>query len=53
MLTARRRRWAVFALVAVAGILGEVAQLLVSDRTFSVGDVVFSAAGAALELAVA
>jgi hypothetical protein len=51
MLTARRRRWTVFALVAVAGILGEVAQLLASDRTFSVGDMAFSVAGAALGVA--
>jgi hypothetical protein len=41
----------VFALVAVAGILGEFAQILASDRTFGVGDMAFSVAGAALGVA--
>jgi hypothetical protein len=51
MATARRRPWMVFALVAVAGVLGEFAQLAASDRTFSVDDMAFSAAGAALGVA--
>lgn len=52
MATARRRPWLVFVLVAFAGVLGEFAQLAASDRTFSVGDMVFSAIGAALGVAV-
>ena len=51
MVTARRRPWMVFALVAVAGILGEVLQLLASDRTFSVRDMAYSVIGAALGVA--
>ncbi len=51
MLTVRRRRWLVFGMVAAAGVLGEFAQLAASDRTFDVGDMVFSVAGAALGVA--
>lgn len=51
MVAARRRPWMVFALVAVAGVLGEFAQLAASDRSFSVGDMAFSVAGAALGVA--
>lgn len=51
MVTSRRRPWMVFALVAVAGVVGEFAQLAVSDRSFSVGDMAFSVAGAALGVA--
>jgi hypothetical protein len=52
MATVRARPWAVFAAVAVAGVLGEFVQLATSSRTFSVVDMLFSAAGAALGVAV-
>jgi hypothetical protein len=51
MAAARRRRWLVFGLTAMAGVLGEFAQLAASDRTFSFVDMAFSAAGAALGVA--
>jgi hypothetical protein len=51
MATARRRPWIVFGLVALAGVLGEFAQLASSDRTFSVSDMVFSVTGAAIGVA--
>jgi hypothetical protein len=52
MATVRRRWWLVFCLVAVAGVLGEFAQLAASDRSFSIGDMAFSVAGAALGVAI-
>jgi hypothetical protein len=51
MLAARRRRWLVFGLVAVAGVLGEFVQLAVSARTFSFVDMLFSVAGAVIGVA--
>ena len=52
MATVRRRPWAVFVLVAAAGVLGEFAQLATADRTFSGVDMLFSVAGAAIGVAV-
>jgi uncharacterized protein YfiM (DUF2279 family) len=52
MATARGRPWAVFGLAAAAGVLGEFIQLASSVRTFSVADMAFSVAGAAIGVAV-
>jgi len=51
MLAVGRRPWMVFGLVAIAGVLGEFAQLAASNRTFSVGDMAFSVFGAAIGVA--
>ena len=52
MLAVGRRPWMVFAAVAAAGVLGELAQLATSSRTFSVVDMLYSTAGAALGVVV-
>lgn len=52
MLAVRGRRGAVTALVAAAGVTGELAQLLISSRTFSVTDLLFSVAGAVAGVAI-
>lgn len=48
MVTAPRRRRLVFGLAALAGVLGEFVQLGLSNRSFSVLDMVFSVTGAAI-----
>jgi hypothetical protein len=52
MATVRTRPLAVFAAVAAAGVLGEFVQLAASSRTFSVVDMLYSAAGAALGVTI-
>jgi hypothetical protein len=53
MATERTRPWAVFSVLALAGVLAELVQLAVPSRTFSVVDMLFSAAGAAIGVAFA
>ena len=53
MAAVRTQPWAVFAVVALAGVLAEFVQLAAPSRTFGVLDMLFSAAGAAIGVAVA